>query len=259
MGSQAMRLAGKRALVTGAGTGIGREVALELARQGADVVLSYYGSQDTAMSAVDAIRGLGRRSTAFQSDLAQVEECLALVDGAVDHLDGLDILVNNAGITRTGDFFGVSPDDFAALYDLNIRGQYFCAQQAAKTMRQHGGGVIINMLSIHAMAALPRSTVYEGTKGAIQAWTRGLAIDLAPYHIRVVGIAPGAIEVPRYYQNGNYSPDAMASEIPWGRVGQPTDVAKLCAFLASDDADFIVGTTIVVDGGTTARMALNMH
>ena len=253
-----VRLEGKRALVTGAGIGIGREVALELARQGADVVLSYHSSQDTALSAVDAIRSLGRRSLAFQSDLSQVEECLALVDGAVDHLGGLDILVNNAGRTVETPFLEVSPEEFTHLYTLNIGGQFFCAQQAAKTMIPQGGGVILNMLSIHALAALPASTVYDGTKGAIDAWTRSLAIELAPHNVRVVGIAPGAIEVPRYFENPDYDRAAMAREIPCGRLGEPADVAKVCAFLASDEAAFIVGSTIVVDGGTIARMALHM-
>lgn len=254
-----MRLDGKRALVTGAGTGIGREVALELARQGADVVLSYYSSQQTAMSAVDAVRSMGRRSLAFQSDLAKVEECLALVDGAVDYMGGLDILVNNAGLTALGEFESVAPEQFDQLYHINIRGQFFCAQQATKVMRGGAGGVIINMLSIHALASLPMATIYDGTKGAIAAWTRALAVELAPLGIRVVGVAPGAIEVPRYFEDADYSPEAMAAEIPWGRVGTPADVAKVCAFLASDEADFIVGSTIVVDGGTIARMALGMR
>jgi len=258
MNNAALRLEGRRALVTGAGIGIGREVALELARQGADVVLSYHSSQNTALSAVDTIRGMGRRSTAFQSDLSQIEECLALVDGAVDHLGGLDILVNNAGMTVERPFLEVTPEEFTHLYNLNIGGQFFCAQAAAKSMIPQSGGVILNMLSIHALAALPASTVYDGTKGAIDAWTRSLAIELAPQGIRVVGIAPGAIEVPRYRENPDYDRQALGREIPCGRVGEPSDIAKVCAFLASDEAAFIVGSTIVVDGGTIARMALHM-
>ena len=251
-----MTLAGKRALVTGAGVGIGSEVALEFARQGASVALSYYGSDKGAYLAVNKIRAMGRRAMAFHSDLRLVEECFALVDGAAEYLDGIDILVNNAGVTLEKAFFDVTRDDFDSLYRLNVRGQFFCAQQAARIMRAKGGGVIINMLSIHALTSLPDHSLYDGTKGAIQSWTRELAIELAPHSIRVVGVAPGAIEVPRYYQEiENYSPEAMGNAIPSGRVGQPIDIAKLCAFLASDDAGFIVGSTIVADGGTTARMA----
>lgn len=252
-----MALTDKCALVTGAGTGIGREVALEFARQGADVVLSYHGSREGALSAVAEIEKLGRRARAIQADLGKVAECYRLVEESVTFLGRLDILVNNAGQSLAKDFFEVTEQDFDNLYGINIRGQFFCAQQAARHMRARGGGVIINMLSIHAMVSAAGWSLYDGTKGAIAAWTRELALELAPYHIRVVGVAPGAIEVPRYYTAiRNYSTAEMAKRIPWGRVGWPSDIAKLCAFLASDDADFIVGSIVVSDGGTTAQMAL---
>ncbi|MHB1293721.1 MAG: SDR family NAD(P)-dependent oxidoreductase [Anaerolineae bacterium] len=253
-----MRLQDKCALVTGAGTGIGREVALELARQGADVVLSYHSSGEGAFSAVEEIQQMGHRAVAYQADLGQVEACFGLVDQAVAFLGRIDVLVNNSGITAVQDFFEVTPDDFNRLYNVNIRGQFFCAQRVACDMRARGvGGVIINMLSIHAMAGLAKHPVYDGTKGAIEAWTRELALELAPLHIRVVGVAPGAIEVPRHRRElPDYDPEGMGKLIPWGRIGQPPDVAKVCAFLASDDADFMVGSIVVVDGGTTAKMAL---
>jgi len=237
--------------------GIGREVALELARQGADVVLSYHGSREGALSAVAEIEKLGRRATAFQADLGFVPQCYTLVEDAYKFLGRLDILVNNAGLTMAKDFFAVTEQDFDHLYGVNIRGQYFCAQKAARYMREHGGGVIINMVSIHALTSYPQHSLYDGTKGAIAATTRSLALELAPYHIRVVGVAPGAIEVPRYYtERADYRREELARRIPWRRVGMPIDIAKLCAFLASDDADFIVGSIIVADGGTTARMSL---
>ena len=252
-----MALTGKCALVTGAGVGIGREVALELARQGADVVLSYHGSREGALSAVAEIEKLGRRATAFQADLGFVPQCYTLVEDAYKFLGRLDILVNNAGLTMAKDFFAVTEQDFDHLYGVNIRGQYFCAQKAARYMREHGGGVIINMVSIHALTSYPQHSLYDGTKGAIAATTRSLALELAPYHIRVVGVAPGAIEVPRYYtERADYRREELARRIPWRRVGMPIDIAKLCAFLALDDADFIVGSIIVADGGTTARMSL---
>lgn len=252
-----MALTGKCALVTGAGVGIGREVALEFARQGADVVLSYHGSREGALSAVAEIERLGRRAAAFQADLGFVPQCYTLVEDAFKFLGRLDILVNNAGVTLIKDFFSVTEQDFDHLYGVNIRGQYFCAQKAARYMREHGGGVIINMVSIHALASYPQHSLYDGTKGAIAATTRSLALELAPYHIRVVGVAPGAIEVPRYYtERADYRREELARRIPWRRVGMPIDIAKLCAFLASDDADFIVGSVIVADGGTMARMSL---
>ena len=252
-----MALAGKCALVTGAGVGIGREVALEFARQGADVVLSYHGSREGALSAVAEIEKLGRRATVFQADLGIVPQCYTLVENAYKFMGRLDILVNNAGQTMIKDFFSITEQDFDYLYGINIRGQYFCAQQAARRMRDHGDGVIINMLSIHALTSYPQHSLYDGTKGAIAAMTRSLALELAPYHIRVVGVAPGAIEVPRYYvEKADYSREELARRIPWQRVGMPIDIAKTCAFLASEEADFIVGAILVSDGGTTARMSL---
>ncbi|MCD6520244.1 MAG: glucose 1-dehydrogenase [Anaerolineae bacterium] len=256
-----MLLEGKRVLVTGAGIGIGRGIALEMARQGADVVLSYYRSEEGAQSAVEEILALGHRAVAMHADLSQVPECFRLVGEAVEFLGGLDVLVNNAGVTLFKPFEEVTEADFDFLYGLNIRGQFFCAQRAARVMREQGnGGVIINILSVHALAGFPGVSVYSGTKGAIMAWTRALAVELAPYRIRVLGIAPGAIEVPRYYTEiKDYSAERMGKAIPWGRVGYPEDIGKVCAFLASEQADYIVGETVVVDGGLLARMAFFME
>lgn len=255
-----MRLASKRALVTGAGIGIGREVALEFARQGADVALSYHTSAEGAQTAATAIERLGRRGIAIPADLAVVADCQAVVGRAIATLGGLDILVNNAGQTFAKSFYETTPDEFERIYAINIRGQFFTAQAAARHMRDVGGGVIINMLSIHALCSLPEHSLYDGTKGAIAAWTRELAVELAPQHIRVVGVAPGAIEVPRFFTTiRNYTSESAGQRIPWGRVGQPRDIAALCAFLASDEADFVVGSIIVADGGTCARMALSFE
>ena len=251
-----MKLKGKCALVTGASTGIGHGVALELACQGADVAIGYNRNAEGAMSAVDEITKMGRRAQAFQGDLSSVEDCFALVDRAIEFLGGLDILVNNAGITTRFSFLDVTPQEFDRMYHLNTRGQFFCAQRAARAMRDHGGGVIINISSIQGLAAQPECTVYDGTKGAILATTRAMAIELAPYHIRVVGVAPGIVAVPRNLAMKDLNIESLGESVPWGRVGRPKDIAKVCAFLASDDADFIVGTTVVVDGGTIARMAL---
>ena len=251
-----MRLEGKLALVTGAGIGIGRETAVEFARQGADVALSYHTSKAGADAAAAEIRAMGRRAATVRADLGIVRECRVLVDQVIEYLGGLDVLVNNAGLTADHDFLQVEEKEFDRLYAINIRGQYFCAQQAARHMSAHGGGVIINMTSIHGLKSFPRHTLYDGTKGAIVAWTRALALELAPHGIRAVAVAPGAIEVPRYADIPNYGREALARQIPRGRVGVPQDIAKTCAFLASEDADFIVGTTVVCDGGTKSRMAL---
>jgi glucose 1-dehydrogenase/3-oxoacyl-[acyl-carrier protein] reductase len=250
-----MDLEGRRALVTGAGVGIGREVALELARQGADVVLSYNASADGADSAVAEIVAWGRRALAVRADLSQTKACFELVDNAVAFLGGLDILVNNAGRTDTTPFLDVTPRLYDSLFATNMRAQYFVAQRAVPHLTERRGA-IINMTSVHALASMPGHTVYEATKGAIAAWTRGLAIELAPRHIRVNAVAPGAIEVPRFFDRPNYSPETMGTAIPWGEVGHPIDIASICAYLASDRAAYITGATFVVDGGLTARLSL---
>ena len=251
------KLEGKRALITGAGTGIGRGVALEFARESAHVVLHYASSKAGAESAVEEIRQAGGIATCVQANLGQVEECFRLVDEAAAFLGGLDILVNNAGITEVVDFMDVTPEHFDRLYHVNIRGQFFCAQRAVRYMLEAGGGAIVNLCSVHGFAGMPGHSVYAGTKGAILAWTREVAIELAPKKIRVNGVAPGWVEVPNHYTRyANYDPKAGGKTIPIQRVGQPSDVARVCVFLASDDAGFVVGQTLIVDGGTIASMSI---
>lgn len=251
------KLKGKRALVTGAGTGIGREVGLELARQGADVMLHYSHSSNRAESAVAEIEKNGGKASLQHGDFTQVKACFEVVDAAVEFLGGLDILVNNAGITEVWNFLDVTPEQYDLLYDVNIRGQFFCAQRATRYMLDQGGGAIINMASVHGFAGIPGHSVYAGTKGAICAWTRELAIELAPRNIRVNAVAPGWIEVESHHEKyADYDPAAGGRQIPRRRVGQPIDIAKACAYLASSDSDFVIGHVLMVDGGTTALMSL---
>jgi NAD(P)-dependent dehydrogenase (short-subunit alcohol dehydrogenase family) len=255
------KLEGKKAIVTGAGTGIGREIALEFARQGADVALHYAHSSAGAESAVKEIRAMGRQATALPADFDRVEEVLQLADKALAFLGRIDCLVNNAGITFNRPFRRVTLEQFDRMYHVNIRAQFFLTQRVADDMLQHGGGAVCNITSIHGVSGAPEHSVYAGTKGAIIAYTRTLAVELACQGIRVNAIAPGCVPVENYNKVlKDFTPAAIAewtkNAIPVARPGTPLEIAKIAVFLCSDDAGFIIGQTIVADGGTTSLMSL---
>ncbi len=192
---------------------------------------------------------------AIHADFRQPEAPARLVREAIDLLGGIDVLVNNAGITLNRPFEQITLEQFDTVYHVNIRAMFFATQAAVPTMAQQGSGVVINTSSIHAFEGCQEHTVYAGTKGAINSFTRVLAVELAPKGIRVNAIAPGAVEVEAHHAIfPDYDAVAFGRMIPCGFVGQPADIAKVAVFLASDDARYIVGQTIVVDGGTTSWM-----
>jgi len=254
------RLTGKRTLVTGAGTGIGREVALEFARQGADVVL-HYAVDPGAVTAAEEIKAMGRRAVALQADFDSVDAVCSLADKALEFLGGIDCLVNNAGITLNKPFLKVTREQFDRVFHVNFRAQFFLTQRIVEAMLRTGGGAICNLTSIHGLQGAPEHSLYAGTKGAIIAYTRTLAVELAYRGIRVNAIAPGWITVDNYFKavpgfSEETARETTREKIPAARAGQPVDVAKLAAFLCGDDSSYIVGQTIVVDGGTTSLMSL---
>ena len=255
------RLAGRRALITGAGTGIGREIALEFARQGADVVLHYAHSGAGAESAIEEIRTLGRRTTVLQANFDDVDAVEDMGRRALAFLGGIDCLVNNVGITMNRPFFETTRAQFDLLYHVNVRAQFFLTQLVAKDMLTHGGGAVCNLTSIHGLQGAPEHTVYAGTKGAIIAYTRTLAMELAHQGIRVNAIAPGWVTVENYFQaipgfTAAGAEEAAKDAVPVGRAGTPLDIAQLAVFLCSDESQFIIGQTLVADGGTTGLMSL---
>ena len=257
---QQPRLAGKRALVTGSDTGIGLEIGLEFARQGADVVFHYPQTDHAVAVAVEKVKALGRKSAAFHADFDKLGDAVALADHAIEFLGGVDCLVNNAGVTFNRPFLKVTAEQFDAMFHINFRAQYFITQRIVKDM-QGRGGVICNMTSVHGFQGVPEHSVYAATKGAIVAYTRALAVELAHQGIRVNAIAPGWVTTENYFKcipgfTAQMAADIAHESIPVARCGTPADIAKIAVFLCSEDAEFIVGQTIVADGGTTALMSL---
>lgn len=249
-----LQLHRKRILVTGSGTGIGRGVALELARRGADLALHYFNEVEGAQSVLTEIQPLGRRAEIFSADFNRIEDVRNLAQQAIAFLGGLDALVNNAGITMNRPFDQVTLEQFDALYNVNVRAPFFLTQSALPALVE-SGGTIVNIASIHAFQGSPEHSVYAGTKGAVVAFTRQLAVELALKGVRVNAVAPGAVLVENYYAAApDFDPAATGQLIPCGFVGAPADIAHAVAFLVSEEARFLVGQTLIIDGGTTAWM-----
>ncbi|MDP7396457.1 MAG: SDR family oxidoreductase [Lentisphaeria bacterium] len=251
------RMKGKRVLVTGSGTGIGRGMALEFAREGAAVALHYAHSDKGALSAVAEIRRAGGSAEAFEADFNDVGQAKELPIKAAEFLGGLDVLVNNAGITMNRPFTDVTPEQYDTLYDVNVRAMFFAAQSAAVTMIEQGAGAIINISSGHAFAGAVEHSVYAGTKAAIVGFTRTLAVELIQKGIRVNAIASGwvLVENQRAMIPEDFDEEQAGLVLPAGFIGEARDIGRVAIFLASDEARYIIGQTLVCDGGQTSLMA----
>ena len=249
-------MSGQKVLVTGAGTGVGKGIALEFARAGAAVVLHYSHSGMGALEAAESIRDAGGKAKAIAADFTKVEELGTLARAAEDFLGGLDVLVNNAGITMNRKFEDTTAEQFDVLYAVNVRAPYFLSQALMPALLRSRGSVI-NISSVHAVGGRRDHTVYAGTRGAIVSFTRSLAIEMAPQGVRVNCIAPGPVDVENHHKlMAAQNIEESGSCIPVGFMAEPGDIGAVAVFLASPAARYIIGQTIVADGGTTAWFSL---
>lgn len=259
--SSHLRLAGKNALITGSDTGIGREIAREFAREGANVVLHYCHHRDGALSMAEEIKAMGRQTAVIHADFDHLNDVTTLAGQALKSMGPIDCLVNNAGITFNAPFLKIHPEQFDKLFNVNFRAQFFLTQSIVADMLKHSGGTVCNISSIHGLQGAPEHSAYAATKGAVIAYTRTLSIELAHLGVRVNGIAPGWITVENYYKaipefNEEQAKRDAYNTVPIARYGNPLDVARLAVFLSCDESSFMVGQTITLDGGTTALMSL---
>ena len=244
-----MSLAGKCAVVTGGGRGIGRAVCLALAAQGADVVVNYAGSAEAAGETAKACRALGVRAIAVQADVADEAQAAALVETAVRELGGVDILVNNAGITRDGLLLRMSEDDFTRVLDTNLKGAFHCMKAACRGMMRRRAGRIVNISSVVGVRGNAGQANYAASKAGLIGLSTSAAKELASRGITVNCIAPGFIDTAMTAALPEAVKEKLLAEIPMGRFGAAEDVAAAAAFLASDAAAYITGQVLCVDGG----------
>jgi glucose 1-dehydrogenase len=247
------RLKGKVAVVTGGDQGIGRAIAERLACEGADVAICYRKNKQGADEVVERITSATKhRAAAFQADIGRISDGQQFIEEAVRSLGKIDILVNNAGLEKRADFWDVTEADFDAVLNVNLKGMFFVTQAVVRHLRQtNRPGKIINISSVHEELPFPHFASYCASKGGIKMLTRNLAIELAPNKITINSIAPGAIETPINTKllNDPIKLKELLENIPLGRLGKPEDVAGIASFLASDESDYITGSTFFVDGG----------
>lgn len=259
--NQFQKLTGQSALVTGANSGIGRAIAVEMAKEGARVVINYVSDEDAVQKLLDEIKSFGGTAMAINADVSNEVQVKAMFRQMLDEYGTIDILVNNAGIQKDSAFVEMCLDDWQLVLNVNLTGQFLCSREAAIEFLRRGMiperssalGKIICISSVHETIPWAGHVNYATSKGGIRLMMESIAQELGPRKIRVNSIAPGAIKTPINRSAWN-TPEAEAKLlelIPYGRVGEPLDVAKAAVWLASDDSDYVHGTTLFVDGGMT--------
>lgn len=246
------RLAGKVAIVTGGDTGIGKAICISLAREGASIVIDYHGDAAPAEALVAQIAAAGGTACAVGADVSKPQEVQQLVDAAVDRYGGIDVMVNNAGTEEEHPFLEMPLDVYERIIEVDLTGVWLCTQAAARRMAdQKRGGRIINISSIHEEVAMPKNAPYCAAKAGVRMLARTLSVELAQYGITVNNICPGAIDTPmdKNVKEDPKKHEKLLSEIPLRRMGKPEEVAAMCVYLASDEASYVTGASLFIDGG----------
>ncbi len=246
-------LEGKVAIVTGGRRGMGRTHCLTLADAGARVVVSDIDKEDCE-KVVEEIREKGGEAMAVECDISKKEEVDSMIEKVKEEFEGIDILVNNAGIVSFNNFFDLTEEEWRRVIDINLTGYFFCSKAAGEVMKNNGEGVIINIGSVamgQSGIGFPNALPYVASKGGIAGMTEALALDLAPYNIRVNTIAPGIIETPMIdpVKEDKEGMKALVSRMPMKRMGRPEEISSVVLFLASDASSYMTGSIINVDGG----------
>ena len=254
-----MRLQGKKALVTGGARGIGRGCATELAKAGADIVLNDRERSAESDAVIEEIRALGRQAYLVSGDAFDHASCSEIVNKAVKELGRIDILVSNPAFSRREDFLKYEIDTFQKVIQGTLTGGFSMSQAVARHMVENGGGgKIVFISSIHAIRPYVRSVAYNAAKAGLNCMAKTISLELLSHKINVNVIEPGWIDTPGEHATfGTDFIEKTGPTLPWGRMGLPRDIGRAAAFLASDDADYITGTTLTVDGGLSLRDALS--
>src|SRR5438874_6105491 len=247
-----MTLEGKVAVVTGGNSGIGKAIALALARRRANIVIDYVAQEHATEELEHEIEALGDRATGVKADVSNVDDLQRMIDHAVKTFGRVDVIVNNAGIETRSSVLDTTEDQYEKVLEINLKSAFFGTQLAAKQMiAQGGGGRIINVSSVHEDWPMPGNTPYCLSKGGMRMLTRTAGVELAPHGITVVGVGPGAVDTPINKETvaDPAKLKTLDAAIPIGRLAEPSEVADVVAFLASDAAGYITATTVFVDGG----------
>ena len=242
-------LTGKNALVKGAGRGIGKAIALELAAKGAFVIVNYNGSKEAAEQTVAEIKAAGGDAIAYQCSVSDYEACGAMITALIKEYAHIDILVNNAGITRDGLLMKMSEEDFDAVINTNLKGCFNTIRHMSRYFLKQRAGKIINISSVSGILGNAGQANYSASKAGVIGLTKAVARELASRGINVNAVAPGFVETDMTDALSDSVKENLKSQIPLGKIGHPQDIAKAVAFLASPDANYITGQVLSVDGG----------